>query len=78
MGTKIADKANRAGVAERCAAAAVHPRIAVALARITSDAARRRAVELPRVNTATPHAPNTLDRLPTVPGIGPMLRRVLR
>src|SRR5574341_1380911 len=74
MGTKIASNANRAGVAERCAAAAGPTRIAVALARITSYEARLRDVERPSVNTAKhPDAP-PLSRLPTVPGLGTMRR----
>jgi len=77
IGTKSADKANRAGVAERCADAAVHQSLAVALARIPSDDALRRAGALPLVTTAKPHAPNPRYRRPTVPGIGTMLRLVL-
>jgi transposase len=78
IGTKIADQANRDGVAERCADPAVPKRIEVALAPITSDDALLRDVELPIVQTATHHDATTLYRLPTVPGIGTILRLVLR
>jgi transposase len=78
IGTKIADKANREGVAERFADAAVHKSIAVDLALITSDDALLRDGELPLGKTAKHHDPNTLYLLQTVPGIGTMLRLVLR
>jgi len=77
MGKKIAYKANREGVAERCADAAVQKRIAVDLALITSDDALRRDVELPIVQTAKHHDAHTRYLLHTVPGIGTMLRLVL-
>ncbi len=77
MGTKIASKANREGVAERCADAAVQKSIAVDLALITSDDALRRDGELPIVTTAKHHDAHTLSLLHTVPGIGTMLRLVL-
>jgi len=77
MGKKIADKANRAGVAERCAAAAVPNRIAVDLALITYDDELLRDVELPLVTTAKHHDPNTLYLRQTVPGIGKILSLVL-
>jgi transposase len=77
MGKKIASKANREGVAERCADAAVQKSIAVDLALITSDDALRRDVELPIVTTAKHHDANTLYLLQTVPGIGTILSLVL-
>src|SRR5882672_7182014 len=77
IGTKIADKANRDGVAERCADPAVQKSIAVDLALITSDDALLRDVELSIVKTAKHHDANTLYLLQTVPGIGKILSLVL-
>jgi transposase len=77
IGNKIASKTNREGVAERCAAPAVHKSIAVDRARIPSDDARWRAVALPIVNTAKHHDAHTLSLLHTVPGIGTILSLVL-
>jgi transposase len=50
--------------------------IAVALARITSDDALRRDVDLPIVTTAKHPDAQTLYRLHTVPGIGKLLSLV--
>ena len=77
IGTKIAYKANREGVAERCADPAVHTSIAVDLALITSYDERRRDVERTIVTTAHHPDATTLYLLQTVPGIGQMLRLVL-
>ena len=77
IGTKIAYKANRAGVAERFADAAVHKSIAVDLALITSDDELLRDVERTIVNTAKHHDANTLYLRQTVPGIGKILSLVL-
>jgi len=77
IGKKIASKANREGVAERCADAAVHKSIEVDLALMTSYDALLRDVELTIVTTATHHDANTLHLLQTVPGIGKILSRVL-
>ena len=77
IGKKIAYKANRDGVAERFADAAVHKSIAVDLALITSDDALLRDVELTILKTAKHHDANTLYLLHTVPGIGKMLSLVL-
>jgi transposase len=77
IGTKLADKTNRAGGAERLADPAVHTSIAVALALITSDDALWRDVELPIGKTAKPHDAHTLSLLQTVPGIGKSLSLVL-
>ena len=78
IGKKIASKANRDGVAERCAAPAVHKSMAVDLALIDSydDAAARlsHSASSQRPRTMTPH---TLSLLHTVPGIGTILSRVL-
>jgi transposase len=76
IGTKIADKANRAGVAERCADPAVHKRMEVDLALITYDDALLRDVARTIVHTARHHAAHTLQLLPTVPGIGKLLSLV--
>src|SRR6266436_5667876 len=77
IGKKIAYKANREGVAERFADAAVQKSLAVDLALITSYDELLRDVELPIVKTAKHHAPNTLYLLQTVPGIGKILSLVL-
>src|SRR5712691_9356452 len=77
IGTKIASKANRDGVAERCADPAVHKSIAVDLALITYDDELLRDVALSLVNTAKPHDANTRYLLHTVPGLGTILRLVL-
>ena len=77
IGTKIAYKANREGVAERCADPAVHKSIAVDLALITYDDALLRDVELTIVTTAKHHDAHTLSLLHTVPGIGTILSLVL-
>jgi transposase len=77
IGKKIAYKANRDGVADRCADAAVQKSIAVDLALLTYYDALLREVELPIVKTARPHDAHTLYLLQTVPGIGKMLSRVL-
>jgi len=76
LGKQIADKATRDGVAERCAAPAVHKSIAVDLALITYDDARRRDVELTIVTTAKHPDAQTLSLRHTVPGIGTILRLV--
>jgi transposase len=69
-------KANRDGVAERCADPAVHKRIAVDLTRIGHDDELRRDVELTLVKAAKHHDANTLSLWPTVPGSGKILRLV--
>jgi transposase len=77
-GKKMADKANREGVAERFADPAVHKSIEVDLALITYYDERLRDVELTILNTARPHDAHTRSLLHTVPGIGTMLRLVRR
>ena len=76
IGKKIADKANRDGVAERFADPAVHKSIEVDLALISYDDELLRDVELTLLNTATHHDANTLYLLQTVPGIGKILSLV--
>jgi transposase len=78
IGKKIADKANRDGVAERFADPAVHKNIAVDLALITYYDELLRALELSIVQTAKKHDAHTLSLWQTVPGIGKILRLVLR
>jgi transposase len=77
IGKKIAYQANREGVAERFADAAVQKSIAVDLALLTSYDELLRDVELTIVKTAKHHDANTLYLLHTVPGIGKMLSLVL-
>jgi transposase len=77
IGTKIASKANRDGVAERCADPAVQKSIEVDLALITYDDELLRDLELTLVKTAKHHDAQTLYLLQTVPGIGTILSRVL-
>ena len=77
IGKKIAYKANREGVAERFADAAVQKSIAVDLALITSYDALLRDVALPIVKTAKHHDATTLYLRQTVPGIGQILSLVL-
>lgn len=77
IGTKLAYKANRDGVAERCPDPAVQKRLEVDLALLGSYAPVRNALEAHIVKAAKPHDAHTLSRLQTVPGIGTMLRLVL-
>ena len=77
IGTKLADKTNRDGVAERCADPAVPQSIAVALALLTSYDALLRDVDLPIGKTAKHHDATPLYLLQTVPGLGKLLRLVL-
>ena len=77
MGKNIADKANRAGLAERLPAPAVQQSLAVALALIGHSAHLVHAVACSRVHTATQHAPQTVARRPAGPGSGKSLRLVL-
>ena len=75
-GKKIAYKAHRAGVAERCPAPAVQQSIAVDLALLDDYAQRLRERELTIVQTAKQHDAKTLYLLQTVPGIGKILSLV--
>jgi hypothetical protein len=76
IGTKIASKANRDGVAERFADPAVQKSIAVDLALLTYYDELLRDVELTIVTTAKHHDAQTLYRRQTVPGLGTILRLV--
>jgi hypothetical protein len=60
LGKKIADKANRTGVAARCAEAAVPKTIEVDLALITSYDALLKDLELSLRKTAKHHDAHTL------------------
>src|SRR5262245_33618930 len=77
IGTKIAYKANRDGVAERFPDPAVQKSIEVDLALIGHYDALLRDLELAIVTTAKPQDANTLYWLQTVPGIGKILSLVL-
>jgi transposase len=77
IGKKIAYKANREGVADRFAEAAVHKNIEVDLALITYYDELLRDLELSIIQTAKKHDANTLYLLQTVPGIGKILSLVL-
>src|SRR4030095_12131259 len=76
IGKKIAYKANRDGVAERFAEAAVHKTIEVDLALITYDDELLKDLELSLLKTAKHHDANTLYLLHTGPGIGNVLTPV--
>ena len=77
IGKKRADKANRDGVAERCADPAVQKSIAVDLALIGQYDELRRDVELSILKAAKQCPSHTLYLLRTVPGIGELLSLVL-
>ena len=78
IGKKIADKANRDGVAERFADPAVQKSIEVDLALITYYDELLGDVERTIVNTAKHHDAQPLYLRQTVPGIGKLLSLVLR
>jgi hypothetical protein len=77
LGTKIASKANREGVAERFAEPAVHQSIEVDVALSTSYDPWLGAVELGIDKAANHPDANTLSLVPTVPGLGKILSLVL-
>jgi transposase len=77
IGTKLAYKANRPGVAERFADPAVQKSIEVDLALLDYYDQLLRDLELAIVKTAKQHDANTLYLLQTVPGIGKILSLVL-
>jgi hypothetical protein len=78
MGQKLAANAHRAGGAARCAEPAGHKSLAGDLAWLGHDDARRRDLEVSVRTTAQAHHPTTRDVLRTVPGLGEILRLVLR
>jgi hypothetical protein len=69
-GPTIADTAHRDGGAARCPEPAVPQRLAVDLAGMGHDEARRRALACAMVALAQPPEATTLSGLPTVPGLG--------
>jgi hypothetical protein len=77
-GTHMASQAQRDGGAERCDAPAVPQPIAVDLALSPSEDQRLRARDRLSLTTAQPHEAPPLAFGPTVPGLGPILRLVLR
>ena len=77
IGKKIADKANRDGVAERFPDPAVHESSAADLALIGHDDEWLRDVELSILKAAKQDGANTLSWLCTVPGIGEIVSLVL-
>jgi transposase len=77
IGKKLADKANRDGVAERFPDPAVQKSMAVDLALLGSYDPRLNDLEWHIVTAAKPHDANTLSLLQTVPGIGKILSLVL-
>jgi transposase len=77
IGKKIASKANREGVAERCSDPAVQKSIEVDLALLGYYDPLLRDMELSILKTAKQHHANTLSLLQTVPGIGEILSLVL-
>jgi len=77
LGTAIAYKTNRPGVAERFAAPAVQKSVEAARALLDSYDQLLRDLERTIVPTATQHDATTLSLLQTVPGIGKILRLVL-
>lgn len=77
IGKKLADKANRDGVAQRFPDPAVQKSVEGDLALIDYDDQLLRDVEVTIVQTAKQHNAPTLYRLQSVPGIGKMLSLVL-
>jgi hypothetical protein len=73
MGRQLADQTHRAGVAARGAEPAGPTSLAVDLALLGPDDARRRDVARSLLHAAQPHDANTRSRLRTVPGSGEML-----
>jgi Transposase IS116/IS110/IS902 family len=78
IGKKIADKANREGVANRLTALAGHKNSEGDRALITYDDALLSALERSILQTATQHDAKPLSLVPTVPGIGKIRSLVRR
>jgi hypothetical protein len=78
IGQKLAYKAHRNGMAERCLDPAVQKSLAVDLALIDHDDGWLRDLELSILKTAKPHDANTRYLRRTVPGSGEILSLVLR
>jgi transposase len=77
IGKKIASKANRAGVAERFPAPAVHKSIEGDLALSDYDDQLLTDLELHIVHTAKHHDANTFYRLQAIPGVGKLVALVM-
>jgi transposase len=77
IGKKLADKANRDGVAERFPAPAVQQSMEVDLALINHDDRLLTDLERSIVQTATEHEAQTFYRLRSIPGVGKSLALVL-
>jgi transposase len=77
IGTKLAAKANRDGVAERCPASAVQQRIDVDLTRLDASDRLLTDLELALVRTAKAHEAQPCSRLRSVPGVGKIRALVL-
>jgi transposase len=77
IGKNSADKANRAGVAERFAEPAVQKSLEVDCALLTYSDQRLRDLELSIVKSAKQHDAHTFYRLRSVPGVGTILALVL-
>jgi hypothetical protein len=75
-GKHIADNTTRAGVAARCAEPAGPTHLAGARALRTADDAVLRDLARALLHTAKPPAATPRSRLQTVPGMGPLRRRV--
>jgi transposase len=77
IGKQLAYQGNRDGVAERVLDPAVQKSVEVDLALIDHDDRLLRDVALTLVQTAKQHKAPALYRLPSVPGLGKILRLVL-
>jgi transposase len=77
IGKKLVYKANRTGVVARCSDPAVPKSVEVDLALLGDYDELLRDLALHIVQAAKQHDPQTLYLLPTGPGIGTILRRVL-
>lgn len=77
LGKSLTSKAQRAGLAQRFSEPAVQKHVDVDLALIAYDDGVIRDLEHPLMTAAQQHDPDTLRRLQSVPGIGPILSVVL-
>jgi transposase len=78
LGTSLTSQAQREGVAQRFADSAVQKHIDVDLAVIEFDDRGIRDLERQIMAAGQQHDPETLRRLRSVPGMGPLLSLVLR
>jgi transposase len=77
LGTKLAYKANRAGVADRFPEPAVQKSLDVDRTLSNTDDRRLTDLELDLVSTAKAHEAQTFYRLRSIPGVGKILALVL-